>query len=282
MKKIIATVLAMVMALALCTTAFADTQNIDADKVSAVNADGTVYDLGTVTSVVKTLESKSTSGTTVKITPAYYTINGNEVYTECDKSIADCLLVIKGVGNVYVIKKAAPTDVSATATLYTAPDDETCNKVGKDGDTYVVLADGTYHKVDKTAANYALVNGKLVAYATDKTSAAEHKFAESTKATYASDGKVTSVKCTVCEEMIAVQKTAGSFDGKSYAKITAEGKDWNGYYYVVGTTGVADNTNTNGGKDSPKTFDAGIAMYVGMALTSVAGSAVVIGKKKEF
>ena len=33
---------------------------------------------------------------------------------------------------------------------------------------------------------------------------------------------------------------------------------------------------------SPKTFDAGIAMYVGMALTSVAGSAVVIGKKKEF
>ena len=33
---------------------------------------------------------------------------------------------------------------------------------------------------------------------------------------------------------------------------------------------------------SPKTFDAGIAMYVGMALTSVAGSAVVIGTKKEF
>ena len=37
-----------------------------------------------------------------------------------------------------------------------------------------------------------------------------------------------------------------------------------------------------GNKPSPKTFDAGIAMYVGMALTSVAGSAVVIGKKKEF
>ena len=35
-------------------------------------------------------------------------------------------------------------------------------------------------------------------------------------------------------------------------------------------------------RPSPKTFDAGIAMYVGMALTSVAGSAVVIGKKKEF
>ena len=43
-------------------------------------------------------------------------------------------------------------------------------------------------------------------------------------------------------------------------------------------TKPADSTN----KPSPKTFDAGIAMYVGMALTSVAGSAVVIGKKKEF
>ena len=43
-----------------------------------------------------------------------------------------------------------------------------------------------------------------------------------------------------------------------------------------GTAKPADGTS------SPKTFDAGIAMYVGMALTSVAGSAVVIGKKKEF
>ena len=46
-------------------------------------------------------------------------------------------------------------------------------------------------------------------------------------------------------------------------------------YYV--TSGTATEN-----KPSPKTFDAGIAMYVGMALTSVAGSAVVIGKKKEF
>ena len=48
---------------------------------------------------------------------------------------------------------------------------------------------------------------------------------------------------------------------------------------------VADKTATDtktDGTSSPKTFDAGIAMYVGMALTSVAGSAVVIGKKKEF
>ena len=54
---------------------------------------------------------------------------------------------------------------------------------------------------------------------------------------------------------------------------------------VAGVWVVADKTATkpaDGTNSSPKTFDAGIAMYVGMALTSVAGSAVVIGKKKEF
>ena len=51
--------------------------------------------------------------------------------------------------------------------------------------------------------------------------------------------------------------------------------------YVVVPNG-ASTTPSTGTNKSPKTFDAGIAMYVGMALTSVAGSAVVIGKKKEF
>ena len=41
----------------------------------------------------------------------------------------------------------------------------------------------------------------------------------------------------------------------------------------------ADDTK---GVNSAKTFDAGVAMYVGMSLLSVAGGAVVIGKKKEF
>ena len=67
--------------------------------------------------------------------------------------------------------------------------------------------------------------------------------------------------------------------------LNAAGKDINlaansGYYYVLTEKAASTTTNTN--KPSPKTFDAGIAMYVGMALTSVAGSAVVIGKKKEF
>ncbi len=48
------------------------------------------------------------------------------------------------------------------------------------------------------------------------------------------------------------------------------------YYYYQPTT----DTKTDNTKGSPKTFDAGIALYVGMALTSAAGVAFV-GKKRE-
>ena len=49
----------------------------------------------------------------------------------------------------------------------------------------------------------------------------------------------------------------------------------------IWTSDVAD-TKPADGVNSAKTFDAGVAMYVGMSLLSVAGGAVVIGKKKEF
>ena len=54
-----------------------------------------------------------------------------------------------------------------------------------------------------------------------------------------------------------------------------------------GTTGGSGSTTTdttkNDGKkvESGKTFDAGIAMYVGLSVLSVTGGALVIGKKKE-
>ena len=50
-------------------------------------------------------------------------------------------------------------------------------------------------------------------------------------------------------------------------------------YYYNSTTTTTD-TKTDDTKGSPKTFDAGIALYVGMALTSAAGVAFV-GKKRE-
>lgn len=48
------------------------------------------------------------------------------------------------------------------------------------------------------------------------------------------------------------------------------------YYYYSPADGSAD-----AAKGSPKTFDAGVGVYVGMAVLSVCGSAVVLGKKRK-
>lgn len=52
------------------------------------------------------------------------------------------------------------------------------------------------------------------------------------------------------------------------------------YYYNSGTTTDTDNADKDK-KGSPKTFDAGVGVYVGMAVLSVCGSAVVLGKKRK-
>lgn len=59
-----------------------------------------------------------------------------------------------------------------------------------------------------------------------------------------------------------------------YAKWTKEAAK---YYYYSPAVGSADTT----AKASPKTFDAGVGVYVGMAVLSVSGSAVVLGKKRK-
>lgn len=58
-----------------------------------------------------------------------------------------------------------------------------------------------------------------------------------------------------------------------YAKWTKEAAK---YYYYSPADGSADTA-----KGSPKTFDAGVGVYVGMAVLSVCGSAVVLGKKRK-
>ena len=87
-----------------------------------------------------------------------------------------------------------------------------------------------------------------------------------------------------------VAVSGGTFKDTAGAKVDvseylAAGKQQNSdgsvgnksYYYYPSTSDTTTSTTTKG---SPKTFDAGIALYVGMALTSAAGVAFV-GKKRE-
>ena len=100
-----------------------------------------------------------------------------------------------------------------------------------------------------------------------------------TKSGYTFAGWYTDKKCTKGNEF--------SFDTKITGDITLYAK-WD-----VKRTGtnpdaknpyIKDNTKKDDGKkvESGKTFDAGIAMYVGLSILSVTGSAVVIRKRKDF
>ena len=82
-----------------------------------------------------------------------------------------------------------------------------------------------------------------------------------------------------------VTKWVGSDNTEVSAKdtptFTITGKKTTGGGGNGGST-TTDTTKTDGKKvESGKTFDAGIAMYVGLSVLSVTGGALVIGKKKE-
>ena len=131
----------------------------------------------------------------------------------------------------------------------------------------------TYYEADETSNVNVLFNNALVAASVVKADLNAHDWKA---ASYNKDNTVATYKCADCGTVATVYKTADA------AKAAGAGTVDTFAGYVIGYTYTAGTTATTTTTSSPKTFDAGIAMYVGMALTSVAGSAVVIGKKKEF
>ena len=278
MKKIIATVLAMVMALALCTTAFAATQLYDAYTA----------DTGAKAFAGNTLryEKAVTTGDNKSI--AYYWLGTDDTtaYNNEQKLVSvskaeDADYVLKYAGKDTVAMYLAKIDNAAyegEATAYT----DLGKKCGQfdykkanssyTSDTKFYTAidsddDETYLFVKGGSVNL-LVDGKVIGMT--KLGKLSEKVVQHT---WVLDAAKMTAKCADC-----------GATAKLYAKYVevpsgAEAVQIQGMFLVADKTPTkpADGTNS-----SPKTFDAGIAMYVGMALTSVAGSAVVIGKKKEF
>ena len=296
MKKIIATVLAMVMALALCTTAFAAPvtgytgYNRGGNKlmVDATNAESFSVEAHEATF------NKATGAGNV----AYYTVSGatasentgyNGDYIKADKTDFDLQLTKSGASTLYlkhvndgagyvakveaftkIGDKCGQLDVDADGTYYVNTSKYTSSNATKDaGEVYFMASDAN-------GAAYVLLNGKLVSV----TLAGEQTLVGHTWVAVEKDGKVVSYKCSDCGQTAAIYKTKDAAKASGLKNIEAYVDDEGNSIFLAwtdGTTKPADSTNK-----SPKTFDAGIAMYVGMALTSVAGSAVVIGKKKEF
>ena len=289
MKKIIATVLAMVMALALCTTAFA------AEKTYEVYDAETGALVSTQADATLTYVPASKTNKTI----AYYTLN-NEIVADADAGIdaaanqfanekyvsttaADAELVLKYSGKTSVVMYLeAVTEVNyadGEATAYTDIGTK-CGQykldaaAGETKDTkFYTATNPVTGKVELfkavTGGDYDfLVGGKVVACdiigVLDDVVLAHNWMVDTEKMV---------AKCIDCGATGKVYKTFVEVpNGVTPDQVQ-------GMFVVADKTATkpADSTNS-----SPKTFDAGIAMYVGMALTSVAGSAVVIGKKKEF
>jgi len=284
MKKIIATVLAMVMALALCTTAFAASKYVlyDEDKKS------------TDIMVTKT-DASSKNKTTL-----YYTyVDENDAthyLVPADKSNYDGYVE----GN-YVKEVNADEDTIDNFISYadgklvkmTAKSGEkverNCTTSVFDTDVYFDKDNAAFVKVEDGTGTYnMLYNGVILSVddVTDEIAEGSHLWIKGDKV----DDGIYNVKCASCGATavayetlkLAGTKTVVKYDqAKGIATANDMEKNWEGDlldsdWYV--TTSASTDTKTDGNK-SPKTFDAGIAMYVGMALTSVAGSAVVIGKK---
>ena len=288
MKKIIATVLAMVMALALCTTAMAATTYGDFYKWDGgwvkQNMDGV--------SISYTAASESkTDGKLVSATRGYFTLTGDNAGTYVEVPAADAKYQLTVDGTVKYLDKvtdatAAYTKTGSKIDLGTKCGDYT---VVTPDDTLYKDADGkiyvTYSGIGSTDIVNMLVDGKIVAVKAATKGTEAHNYGivahvfELVSSTKDSAGVVTgTAKCKNCTQTANVTNKTNVIPVGYSSQLVDGSND----VYAYWTTGSTTTPSTGTTKPSPKTFDAGIAMYVGMALTSVAGSAVVIGKKKEF
>ena len=320
MKKIVALVLSLVMALSLCTVAFAAGYDLEVTEKFGNDKHAKYDDLKFVEqkdNVLAHYEGKKDNAWYVETADDdIYDNDQNFIVTyQKDGKPVYLLKVEKNDPKVNALKSTAVAEhkyVGCGDENDKAP--KNCYKDVKNDNYWVKLGDndehtGIYVTVDGKYDNVVEVRAATVFGAPDYDKTAEvvpagHLMVlvkKNVEYKTSTDGKivkdVNEYKCYFCNR---------TFYGSNYQYSTPETADVYSSEYArqlvnAGFVNVADGVilgdvayywttdkdngtkaNDNKGVNSAKTFDAGVAMYVGMSLLSVAGGAVVIGKKKEF
>lgn len=290
MKKIVALVLSLVMALSLCTVAFAAPKDKTKVYDGPNNGDteytyfaASKYEAGELNNIAVLEGAHDT-----------YKVGGDTTLylaggKKADITMGDAYDDMWDYLYKYTGTKVAKSAWSCTTDKY----DAGYKYVDENGDT-------CYAKDSKTTDNAdnifgLLVDGKIVKVVKQDVIKGVHALTAKNGQPAATDKVgIYEAYCVACGKTIQVSKTKiaqGAYlynaddawktiDGvtSDYA-IPAGHEKLTGTWYVVDAKAA---TTDKDGVSSATTFDAGIAMYVGMSLLSVAGGAVVIGKKKEF
>ena len=270
MKKIVALVLSLVMVLGLATTAFGA---VNADLYD-LDANGAWKVMGSAGADLETLAQDYDDG----VLPSYKV--GADYFVETAEANATYKLVY-GAKTVFLapVTKAEISFVAkASALKVVDADDAVCGDFADTAFDEDAAYYAAYDKkgvvtnvyvASKTGAVNVLVDGKLVkADEVFTVAQAKHNWVGYDVVNY----EYTTVKCTVCGKVATL-----------YANATAAGKDAfqaiPGKWITAAANGYTAAPAASDKVESAETFDAGIAMYVGMSVMAAAGSAVVLKKK---
>ena len=275
MKKIVALALSLVMVLGLATTAFA----APASTVSGLFAKGTEKDAAVVADVAVKYFAAVDNKVTAK---GAYEADGNVDYYMVNDwantyvkvaALADADLVLYTDADCKVpymyLKNANPVyfgDGVAFANFGTACGQYNSKDAAYDKDAKYYTAFNALYVEVETSAIQLMVNGKLVPVnGPVAIPTVEHKAVITTD----KKGAVESIKCAACGVVAAKAANYASLPENATVVMT----EGTAYWYWTTATEAGSTV------ESAKTFDAGIAMYVGMSVMAAAGSAVVLKKK---
>ena len=279
---------------------------------SSENKTGEIAKIGAETNFGYVIENHGTmtldrckiSSTSVKssaIENGWYTASANTAGTSCTMTIQNAEVVsVNAAGGLYTVKNddygvmvingGVFTNGVAGAGAVLNWNDLTINGGTFTGASAVrTLKSGSSHfEIGKSQIKNGTFNGgidTLDGYKTGITIAVTGGTFSTDVTEYLAEGKILQKNGDTYTAVTNSAITSGTYTSEptvpsGYKATKNDDGTWTvskvSYYYYQPTT----DTKTTDTKGSPKTFDAGIALYVSMALTSAAGVAFV-GKKRE-